>query len=303
MKNPNRIDLNGSMLFYETVNARSINKAAELLNIPKSTISRRLRLLEKQFSSTLLKRGSQSLGLTESGQALYRRCECIAAELEKANLQTTRIQDELSGMLRVSMPSFFVEWLSAAIADFARMHPMLCLDIEAHNRYVDVADEPFDVAIQFGKPAETSHPTRRLAELPRKLYATPTYLRERGTPQRYADLHSHDLIVHQFQMRDRVFPWLTRDGEVSTPLVPRAIANNAIMIRDFVLRDLGIGLMPDIMCRAAVDAGALVRIEMDWESPPLITSATYLAREYAPKKTRAFLDFLSDCLRAGPGRV
>lgn len=298
VKNANRIDLNGLMLFYETVNARSINKASELLDIPKSTISRRLRLLEKQFNSTLLKRGSHSLGLTETGQALYRRCEVITAELEKADLQTALIQDELSGMLRVSMPSFFVEWVSGAIADFAQQHPQLRLEIEAHNRHVDVGDEPFDVAIHFGKPAETFHPTRRLIELPRSFYATPAYLKLRGTPERYVDLSAHQLIVHQFQMRDRVFPWLTGEGEISTPFVPRALANNAIMVRDFVLRDLGIGLMPDIMCRTAVDAGALLKIPLDWQSPPLTTSATYLAREYSPKKIMTFVDFLAERLRS-----
>ncbi|MGK6315729.1 LysR family transcriptional regulator [Neorhizobium sp. DT-125] len=293
MRKSGRIDLNGLMLFYETVNARSINKASQLLDIPKSTISRRLRLLEAQFNSTLLKRGSHSLGLTESGQALYRRCELIADELEKVNLQTSQIQDELTGVLRVSMPSFFVEWVSEAIAGFAQLHPMLCLEIEAHNRQVNVADEPFDVAIHFGKPAETFHPTRRLIELPRSFYATPDYVTRHGLPSGYIDLSSHHLIVHQFQMRDRIFPWLTQQGEGATPIVPRALANNAIMIRDFVLRGLGIGLMPDVMCRDAVNAGSLVKIELDWQSPPLMTSATYIAREYAPRKIRTFLDFLA----------
>lgn len=296
MRNFSHFDLNGLILFYETVNARSINKASQLLGIPKSTISRRLRSLEEHFGSALLKRGSQSLGLTESGQALYRRCELIAEELEKANLQTTRIQDELSGVLRVSMPTFFVEWVSEAIAEFARLHPFVCLEIEAHNRHVNVADEPFDVAIHFGKPAETFHPTRKLIELPRSFYASPGYIAEHGAPRRYLDLPTHQLIVHQFQMRDRVFPWLAGHGEGTAQIVPRAVANNAIMVRDFVRRGLGIGLMPDVMCREALGTGDLTRLELDWECPPLMTSATYLARDYAPRKIRDFLDFVTERL-------
>lgn len=292
-----RIDLNALMLFYETVNARSINKAAALLNIPKSTISRRLRLLEQQFNSTLLKRGARSLGLTETGQALYQRCERIVAELEKANLQTARMQDEMSGVLRISMPSFFVGWVSEAIAEFARQHPALRLELEAHNREVDIAEEPFDVAIHFGKPAENFHPARQLAELPRSFYATPAYLEENGTPQRYSELASHDLIVHHFQMRDKIFPWLRQPDGKPSPLPPRCVANSAVVIRDLVLSDLGIGLMPDIMCHADIKSGALVRIPLDWESPPLTATATYLARRYAPAKTKAFLDHLSVFLR------
>ncbi|WP_309084587.1 LysR family transcriptional regulator [Chelativorans sp.] len=285
------------MLFYETVNARSINKASALLDMPKSTISRRLRMLEQQFNSTLLKRGARSLSLTETGRALYQRCLSIVAELEKANLQTAAIQEEMSGVLRISMPSFFVGWVAEAIADFARQYPALRLEIEALNRHVDVSEEPFDLAIHFGKPAETFHPTRLLAELPRNFYATPGYLKKHGTPTRYSELARHDMIAHQFQMRDKVFPWFTKPDGDATPLPPRAVVNNAVLVRDLILRDLGIGLMPDIMCLEDVADGRLVRVALDWQSPPLAASATYLARRYAPAKTRAFLDHLSAFLR------
>lgn len=292
-----RIDLNALMLFYETVNARSINKASALLDMPKSTISRRLRLLEQQFSSTLLKRGARSLSLTETGQALYQRCERIVAELEKANLQTAEMQEEMSGVLRISMPSFFVGWVSEAIADFAAQNPALRLEVEAHNRQVDVTEEPFDVAIHFGKPAETFQPTRTLAQLPRSFYATPGYLATHGTPSHHMELAAHDLIVHQFQMRDRIFPWLRQGEDAEPPRPPRAVANNAVLIRDLVLCGLGIGLLPDIMCHDDVKSGALVRVALDWESPPLAASATYLARRFAPVKTRAFIDHLAAYLR------
>lgn len=184
-----------------------------------------------------------------------------------------------------------------AIADFAQAHPSLRLEIEAHNRHVDVAEEPFDVAIHFGKPAETFHPSRTLAELPRSFYATPIYLAEHGKPARYFELSNHELIVHQFQMRDKVFPWYGGSASDSDPRPPRAVLNNALLVRSLVLRHLGLGLMPDIMCIDEVAAGQLVRVPLDWESPPLVASATYLARRYAPAKTRAFLDHIAAFLR------
>jgi DNA-binding transcriptional LysR family regulator len=295
-----RMDLNALMLFYETVNARSINKAAMVLDMPKSTISRRLRLLEQQFESTLLKRGARSLSLTETGRALYQRCESIVQELEKANLQTTQFQEEMTGALRVSMPSFFVGWVADALAEFARAHPALQLELESNNRHVDVAEEPFDIAIHFGKPPETFHPARTLAVLSRSFYATPAYLAQAGTPRTYADLAGHDMILHQYQVRDKVF---ADAGSDRKGVRARVIANNAVMVHEFVLRHLGIGLMPDIMCLEDIASGALHRIDLDWTSPPLLASATYLARRYTPAKTRAFLDHLSAFLqqRAGTG--
>ena len=124
-KAASRIDLNALILFYETVNLRSINKASVALSMPKSTISRRLKLLEQQFGSTLLKRGTRSLSLTETEQTLYERCERIVGEIEKANLQTARMQDEMSGVLRVAMPTFLIGWASESIARFAKAHPAL----------------------------------------------------------------------------------------------------------------------------------------------------------------------------------
>lgn len=291
-----RIDLNALMLFYETVNARSINKASALLDMPKSTISRRLRLLEQQVGSVLLRRGARSLSLTETGQALYQRCESIVQELDKASLQTAEFQDEMAGGLRVSMPSFFVSWVADALAEFVREHPALRLELEAHNRYVDVAEEPFDIAIHFGKPPETFHPSRNLAQLSRSFYATPAYLEKAGRPREYADLKNHHMIVHQYQMRDRIFgggPGRPGDAAVE----PRVVVNNAILIHELVLRGLGIGLMPDIMCRDDLARGALVRIDLDWASPPLLASATFLARRHMPAKTRAFLDHLAAFLQ------
>lgn len=292
-----RLDLNALLLFYETVNARSINKAALKLGMPKSTISRKLTALEQELGSTLLKRGQRALGLTEIGHALYLRCESIAQELENADLHTTKMQEEMSGVLRISMPVFFVSWISHPLADFAKEFPGLRLEIEAQNRVVDVAEEPFDVAIHFGLPAETHNPMRRLAELPRSFYASPGYLAQRGPLATLDDLVNHDVILHQYQQRDRVFPDMHLPDGTTVALTPRVVVNHAVLVQELALQDLGIGLMPDIMCKQDVAAGRLIRLPLDWTSPPLLISATYLERRYAPRKMRALLDRITEHLK------
>lgn len=292
-----RTDLNALLLFYDTVNAGSINKAALQLGMPKSTISRKLALLEEQFGSTLLKRGPRALGLTEIGTALYERCERIVAELQDADVETSEMQSGVTGLLRVSMPVFFMSWMAEAIADFARDNPALRLEIEAHNRWVDVGEEPFDIAVQFGTPRDSSVPMRRLARLSRGLYASPDYLAARGMPRVVADLAGHELIPHQYQHRDRAWPEIpARDGGKSDA-PGRVMVNHAVLVHELVRRGLGIGLMLDIMCRQDMDEGRLVRLEMDWEAAPLLVYATFLAPRYAPRKTRAFLDRIAAHIR------
>jgi len=83
----------------------------------------------------------------------------------------------------------------------------------------------------------------------------------------------------------------------TAPIPTRAVVNHAVLVRELVLRDLGIGLMPDFMCRDDLAQGVLQRIPLDWESPPLTASATFLARRYAPVKLKSFLDHLAEYLQ------
>ena len=292
-----RPDLNALLLFYDTVNAGSINRAARNLGIPKSTISRKLSLLEQQFGAALVKRGPRSLGLTEIGTALYQRCERIAGELEGASAQTSEMQSGISGVLRISMPAFLLPAASEVVADFAGENPALRMEIEAHNRWVDVVEEPFDVAIQLGRPVDSSASMRRLAELGRSVFATPDYIERKGVPRSASDLADHDLIMHQYQQRDRVWPDLApRAGTVvSSPV--RAVTNHAIMVKSLVGRGLGIGLLPDLMCAEDLAEGRLMRLPVLWDCPPLLVYATFLERRYATHKTRSFLDLFAAYLR------
>src|SRR5260370_34181612 len=125
-----KLDLNALLLFFETVNARSISSASKKLDIPKSTVSRKLMFLEDQIGAVLFKKGGRKLTVTDIGQALYEHCERIAAEIEEAGLGTTRMHNELRGMLRVSMPvDFGTGWLSRALPAFAVSYPSLHLVI------------------------------------------------------------------------------------------------------------------------------------------------------------------------------
>jgi hypothetical protein len=107
-----KLDLNALLLFFEVVNARSISSASKKLDILKSTVSRKLMFLEDQLGAILFKKGAASSPSPTSVSALYEHCERIAAEIEEG-LGTTRMQTELRGMLRVSMP---VLWHRLAIA-------------------------------------------------------------------------------------------------------------------------------------------------------------------------------------------
>jgi DNA-binding transcriptional LysR family regulator len=299
-----RLDLNSLVLFYEVVNARSITRAAEVLRMPKSTISRKLTLLEAQVGGILLKKGQRYLVPTELGSILYNHCSRLVAEVESAGFDTAEMQSELRGNLRVSIPiDFGISWISRAIAGFVLTYPEIHLDIEVNSRAVNPRDEPYDITIQLGTLKESGLTYRRLATITRGVYASPAYLALHGMPARVEDFIEHDCIVTDQQRQDGVWNFINTNNRARhrlTAVAEKVVVNNIGVARELAIGGVGLGMLPNIMCRNDVKANRLVRILKDWESPPMHASAMILSRKGIPNKTRAFLDFLSGRLTEEP---
>jgi DNA-binding transcriptional LysR family regulator len=300
-----RLDLNSLVLFYEVVNARSITQAAATLRMPKSTISRKLALLELQVGGILLKKGQRHLVPTEAGTILYNHCSRLVAEVESAGLDTAELQSELRGTLRVSIPiDFGIAWLSRALAQFILTYPGIHLEIEVNSRMVNPRDEPYDLTIQLGPLKESGLAYRRLATITRGVYASPAYLARNGTPETVETFNEHDCIVTEQQRQDGVWNFVNTSNKTKhrlTSVAGKVVINNIGVARELAIGGVGLGMLPNIMCRNDVKANRLVRVLPDWEGPPMHATALILSRKGIPNKTRAFLDFLSSRLTEDAG--
>lgn len=294
-------DLNALMLFYEVANAGSISAAAAKIGTPKSTISRKIAVLEHQVGSTLLRRGSRRSSMTEIGKVIYDHAQRIINELDDAGIHASQMQSSLSGVLRISLPvDFGISWLSKLVADFSRQHPEMRLVLDINNRRIDVSEEPYDIAIQLMPPGNTSLPVRRFSSLSRGIYASPDYLSKRAPLRGVADLADVDTIMTTHQAEEDI--WSAAIGSASKgnrktlSAEPRALVNNIGIAREFVVAGMGVGILPNVMCASDVAAGRLTRLFPSWESPKLQAYATYLGRRRVPRKTRVFMEFLSSYL-------
>jgi len=291
-----QIDLNSLMLFYEVIEAGSLTAASAKLKLAKSTVSRRLACLEKQFGSVLVKKSARQLTLTEVGASLHNRCQIIAAEVHEATRQALEVHSNMQGLLRVSVPGDLgIDWLANVIADFTRLFPELTVAIRIHNSdIVDPIKEPFDIAIQIGEKRPSQSVCKRLATLSRGIYASPDYLGLRGTPESLEDCRSHDWIVTDVQERDGV--WLLRRNSKGRAIgaARKIVANSARLARELAIKGLGLALVPDALAADAVRERRLVRVLVDWKSPPLQVVALFVSRDRIPRKARVFLDFFAD---------
>jgi DNA-binding transcriptional LysR family regulator len=292
-----KLDLNTLRLFYEVINAGSITRAAELLRMPKSTISRKLTLLEQALGAILLKKGPKGLATTDIGAALYDRCRRLVIEIEDVSLETAEMQGELRGLLRVSIPvDFGVAWISRAIAGFIHKYPDINVVIDVNSRLVNPREDPYDVTIQLGPLKDSGLTYRRLATITRGVYASPAYLAAHGTPRSVEEFAKHDCIITDQQRQDGVWTFRNQSKQRFIEVTGKVTVNNIGIARDLAISGIGLSMLPNIMCLNDIKQNRLVRILTNWESPPGQATALILSRRGIPNKTRVFLDFLADHL-------
>lgn len=288
------IDLNALLVFFEVVNSQSITKAARTLGLPKSTVSRKIQHLEDQVGSKLLKRGNRRIAVTEPGHRLHEHCARIAAEIEGAGLQAAQMRTSLKGRLRVSMPiDFGTGWLTRAIAAFAESYSEIELDIHVNGRWVDVSEESYDVAIHIGRLMNPDLPFRRLSALTRGLYASPEYTARRGMP--HGRWRNHEFVLTEQQLAEGVWN-LGENAQNDLRRQARILVNNIGVARELVISGIGVGILPNVMCRNDVKSGRLIRIPTDHDIPALEASATFFSGRHMPRKTKVFLDHIADFL-------
>ena len=289
--------LNDMALFVEVVKAMSFRRAADVLGMPNSTLSRRVSALEKAIGLRLLHRTTRKLELTEAGQLYYERSKRIVDEARIAHEQLGGLLAQPSGVLRASLPVDFASaYLAPLIAEFARLYPGIRFDFDLTPRRVDLVSEPFDVAIRMGESQDSTLIARQLASLETHLYASPGYLAQTGEPRQPADLSSHECLGFR---AGKAMAWrLTRhdDSEaVDVEVSGRFQLNSVGMMRRLATLDLGLVVLVDALAADDVAAGRLRRVLPDWQGPRTPVYAMTETR-LLPAKTQRFIEFLRDRL-------
>src|SRR3954469_15905243 len=190
------IDPADLLLFARIVECGSFSLAAERVQLPKSTVSRRISLLEGRLGERLLHRTTRKLVLTEFGASLLEHARNVASETEAAGALAQHRQGAPSGLLRVSMPADFANaGVGEMLAQFMHRYPAISLELDLSPRRVDLVAENYDLAIRMGDlPDDSSLSARRVVVERLGLYAAPSYIALRGLPEQPDDLAMHDLL-------------------------------------------------------------------------------------------------------------
>lgn len=208
-----RRDVNDTLVFVRVVQEGSFTAAAHALQIPKTTISRRVLELEKHVGAQLLRRTTRKLSVTEAGAIYYEHCRGIAATLEHAEGEVHKLRDGPRGWLRLTMPySFGVDWIAPLLPGFRTRYPDVKIEIVASHATLDLVESEIDIALRLGELPDSSLVARRLASFPSGAFASPAYVKRAGLPPSPEQLCDHrTLTLHQAR-RDVGYVWPMRKG-------------------------------------------------------------------------------------------
>ncbi|MCO6059660.1 LysR family transcriptional regulator [Pseudomonas sp. MOB-449] len=291
--------LDDALIFTRVVECHSFTQAAQTLGMQKSTVSRRIALLEERLGVRLLNRTTRKLRLTEVGLAYYERCRQIMLDFAEAEQAVMQLQQEPSGLLRVTAPIEFGQlFLGRVLGNFMRQYPLITAEVEITSRNVDPLEEGVDIAIVVGQPQDSTLIARKLFENGRRLCASPAYLAAHGTPREVSDLSRHRAVLLP-QDTPRHWPLL---GE-NVPCQWVVQCNNITFAREVVIGGAGIASLPLMITEDAVRSGELIELLPEARLPSGEIYAVYPSRRFQAMKVKAFLDFLMRSLPVREGQL
>ncbi|HEX8192896.1 MAG TPA: LysR family transcriptional regulator [Allosphingosinicella sp.] len=293
------VDLLDVLAFVRVAETGAFARAAERMGMSKSILSRRVARLEQQLGAKLLTRTATGATPTVIGDSYYARAANILAELEAAQEVVADAVTQIAGPIRLAGPlSFGTEHLAPALADFAKMHPRVELDIAFEDRTVDLISGGFDLAVRLGSLEDSALVARKIAPLRRLVLAAPSYLEARGRPEHPRDLNQHDLLIYANAGRAEQWRFRTEKGWEQVRIRPRLRTDNGEMLRAAAVAGLGLCILPSFIAAPAIESG---EIEPVLRGYPLEEGGVHVVMppgRATTARVRALVDFLA--ARFGP---
>ncbi|NMO16471.1 LysR family transcriptional regulator [Pyxidicoccus fallax] len=281
--------------FVEVARAGSIAGAARTVRRVPSAVSRELAALEARLGTELVQRTTRRMQLTAAGERYLTHARGILEALDEAERDLTE-QGVPRGTLRVSAPVLFGQQvLVPLVNDFLRAHPAVSLELVLEDAMVDLVERGVDVALRIATRLEPSTlMVRRLGVQPYVLCASPTYLREQGTPRRPRDLASHEVLLPPRGPAARPLE-LRQAGRVHEVRPPKSRfqCDSLPALHVAALSGMGIAVLPEYFVAKDLESGTLVRVLAPLRPAPRFLSALYPRRTAMPAHVRAFLDFIA----------
>ena len=286
-------------IFVRVVDCSSFTRAADQLQMPRSSISAAIQELEGRLGVRLLNRTTRSVAVTDDGAAFYERCTRLVADVEEAENQF-KGTDDVSGMLRVDVPGRIGRLVIApALPAFLDHFPKIEIVLGVTDRAVNLIEEKADCVLRVGALRDSALIARSIGLLPLINVASPGYLQRYGTPQTTDDLVKHQAVRYASPMTGRVELWEWVDAGVvrSMALASRITVNSAEASIAACVAGLGLIQVPAYDVKQHIAAGELVEVLPDHRAESMPLTFLYPQRRHLSRRLQVFADWLEELLK------
>lgn len=281
-------------MLAKVVDLNGFSAAARALGVPKAAVSRAVADLEKTLGMRVLERTTRRIALTSAGRLVYPHARRVGEESDLARSAIARLITPEGRPLRVvADPTYGRVLLSPLVPRFLEAFAHVPLDVALDAQ--QLAAGAWDVAIRTRPPGDAALAQRLLGAPPALLCATPAYLLQRGAPARPDDLRAHDLLTPELSGQREFRLTLARGAQrAEVPLVPKLAVDDPAVLHAATAAGLGVGLLPEFLCRQGLATGRLTAVLPEWTVPPAdALFALYPVALESDPRVQQFVDFLA----------
>jgi DNA-binding transcriptional LysR family regulator len=286
--------------FIDVVEAEGFSAAARKIGRSKALLSKYVRELEDELGALLLNRTTRQFSLTEAGHTYYRRASEIVREVDSLADAVRESSGDVRGRIKLSAPRTFADApIGQSLVDFAKQYPEIVLDIHLDDRFVDLVEEGFDLAIRISRLENSSLIARRLSPFSVRVCGSPELIEKVGMPVHPRDISRAPCIIDTNGRWLANWPFKGDDDDTTSVAVSGPIEVNSPMVaRAAAVSGLGFAVLPDFIAAPDIMSGRLVPVLDDRILQGGGIFAVYPHRRYLPAKVRVFVDFLVQWFKA-----
>ncbi len=292
-----RIDL--FRIFARVVECASFTRAADLLGLPRSSVSAAIQELEGRLGTRLLHRTTRKVSPTQDGSAFYERCRRLVSDVEDAENLFRQTAAGPSGKLRIDMPGRIGRLVVApALPDFLTRYPGINIDLGLTDRAVDLVEDSVDCVLRVGPLSDSGLIARAIGDFPLINVASRAYLEEHGIPKTPADLDAHLAVNYASPSSGRVEAWeWVEDGEIRRlSMRARVTVNSAEAYIACCLAGLGLIQIPAYDVKGHLATGELVEVLPGHRAAPMPMTLLYPHKRHLSRRLQVFADWLDRLL-------
>jgi DNA-binding transcriptional LysR family regulator len=294
-------DLNDVKFFVAVAENQGFSAAARMLNLPKSSVSRRITNLEARLGVRLIERSTRSLRLTEVGTSFYERCRAILADLDAAEREVAIRRGEPAGLVRMSCPTGLAQFVLAKILpDFLTRYPKVRLQVLATNRAMDLVDDNIDIAIRArARPADEAVMMRMLYRGKLIFVGSPTFASRHQV--RVDDLPSFPFLSFLEEPRLQIYALRGPNAATTTATFdPILRSSDFTVVLKAAIAGLGIALLPAEIAEDDIQSKRLIQILPDWQSEEIAVHLVFATNRGIVPAVRVLIDYLAEHFKFQP---